>query len=75
MEVSTSTAGSGLSNSVANLGTITLHVFDRQITRKSHSAGGRVATLGQSSEVAEKDLKGRDVTLQAKYANTDLVMI
>lgn len=69
MEVSTSTASSGKRNSVANLGTITLDVFDENVTRKIDSTGDGAIRLGQSSEIAEKELKGRNVTLQAGYAN------
>ena len=69
VEASTSTAGSGQTNSVANLGTITVDVFDYQFTCKSYSAGISSVRLGQSSEIAEKELKGRSVTLQAGYAN------
>ena len=62
-------AGSGKSNSVAKLGTITLEVFDIKVTGKTHYASNGAASLGQSSEIAEKELKGRDVTLQAGYAD------
>ena len=69
MEASTITAGSGKSNSAAKLGTITLDVFDIEITPKIYSASGETVSLGESSEIAEKELKGRDVTLQSRYAN------
>ena len=75
MEVSSSTAGSGKTNSVADLGTITLNVLDMKVTRKSSGTGPRPVGLGQSSEIAEKKLKGRNVTLQTKYANPALLMI
>ena len=75
MEASTSTAGIGKTNSVANLGSITLDVFDRQVTRKTDSTGDKAVRLGQSSEIAEKELKGRNVTLQATYANPSWLMI
>lgn len=69
MEASISTAGRGKNNGVANLGTITLDVFDDQITPVSNSTGFGDVRLGQSPEIAEKELKGRNVTLQTKYAN------
>ncbi len=75
MEASTSTAGSGKTNSVANLGTITLGVFDRQVISRRYSTDISAVRLGQSSEIAEKELKGRNVTLQATYANLSLLMI
>ena len=75
MEASASTAGSRKTNSVANLGTITLEVFDHEVTRKSYSTRDRAGRLGQSSEIAEKELKGSNVTLQATYANPSLLMI
>ena len=75
VEASTSTAGSGKSNSHANLGTIALDVFDEKVTRQIDHPGISAARLGQSSEIAEKELKGRNVTLQATYANPSLLMI
>ena len=69
MEASTSTAGSGKSNSVAKLGTITLNVFDVEIMGRDYNASSGTVRLGQSSEIAEKELKGRNVTLQSRYAN------
>ena len=75
MEASTSTAGSGKSNSVAKLGTITLDVSDVEITGKDHNASSGTASLGQSSEIAEKELKGRNVTLQSRYAKPHLLIV
>ena len=69
MEASTSTAGSGKSNSVAKLGTITLDVFDVEIMGTDYNASSKTVSLGQSSEIAEQELKGRSVTLQAGYAD------
>lgn len=51
------------------MGTLTLNVFDKEVTRRSSNAKGRAVRLGQSSEITEKELKGRDFTLQAGYAN------
>ena len=75
MEASTSTAGSGKSNSFANLGTIALDVFDANVAQRSYDSSISAVRLGQSSEIAEQELKGRNVTLKAKYANPDLLMI
>ena len=69
VEASTSTASSKKSNSVANLGTITLNVYDHQVTRKIYSTGDEAVRVGQSSEIAETELRGRNVTLRAGYAN------
>ena len=75
VEGPTSTAGNGKSISVAKLGTITLDVFDEKVTCKSYSASDRVPKFGQSSDFAEKELKGRNVTHQATYANPGLLTI
>ena len=69
MEASSSVAGSGGSNGVAKLGTITLDVFEVEVTGKDHIANSGAPSLSQSSEIAEKELKGRNVTLQSRYAN------
>lgn len=68
VEASVSMAGSVKSNSFANLGTITIDVFDREVTRKIYDTGSMAVSLGQS-EIAEKELKGSNVTLQARFAN------
>ena len=75
MEASSSTAGSGRSNDVAKLGTITLNVFDVKITGKRKKASKRTASLGQSFEIAEKELKGKNVTLQSRYAKPHLLIV
>ena len=75
MEASTSTAGSGKSNSVAKLGTITLDVFDVELTGKINNPSKKTASLDQSSEIAEKELKGRNVTLQSRYAKPHLLIV
>ena len=69
VEASSSVAGSGKSNDLANLGIIALDVFDEEVMRRSHSADTSAVRLGQLPEIAEKELKGRDVTHQATYAN------
>ena len=74
VEASVSTAGSGKSNNFANLGTITIDVFDVKVMGRSYNETSTVS-LGHLSEAAEKELKGRDVTLQAAYANPNLLMI
>ena len=70
-----STASSRKSNSLAHLGTITLNVFDVKVTRKRCGYDIGAIRLGQPSEIAEKELKGRDVTHQATYANPSLLII
>ena len=69
VEASSSTAGSERSNGVAKLGTITLDVFEVEVTGKEYIASSGAPSLSQSSEIAEKELKGRNVTLQSRYAN------
>ena len=70
-----STAGSGKRQNLTHLGTIALNVFDVRVTRKrlSYDVGG--TRLDQPAEFAEKELKGRDVTHQATYANPSLLII
>ena len=75
VEASVSTAGSRKSNSIANLGTITIDVFDVNAIRRSCNDDDiSTVRLGHSSEVAEKELKGRDATLQVEYANPGLLI-
>ena len=70
-----STAGSGKRNSLAHLGTITLNVFDVKVTKKRSGYDAGAIRLGQPSEIGEKELKGRDVTHQATYANPILLIV
>ena len=71
VEASTSTVSS---MSVARLGTIRVDVFDVKITRKSQDASSGMASLDQPSEITEKELKGRNVTLQSRYASFPLLV-
>ena len=75
MEASTSTGGSGKINDVAKLGAITLKVFEVKITSKDKNVSKGTASLGQSSEIGEKELKGRNVTLQSRYAKPRLLIV
>ena len=70
-----STAGSEKNHSLAHLGTITLNIFDVKVTRTRNSYDVGAIPLSERSEIAEKELKGRDVTHQATYANPNLLII
>ena len=60
---------------MAKLGTITLDVSDQEVVPSKYSISSSAVGLGQSSYIAEKELKGRNVTHQAKYANPGLFIV
>ena len=46
-----------------------------KVTKKRNGYDVGAIRLGQPSEIAEKELKGRDVTHQATYADPNMLMI